>query len=233
MRMATDDLVAALAADLRPVRRIAPVWWRTLVWLLISLPAVGLVAWQAGLRSDLAARFMETRFLLTEIAALLTALSGCYAALCAALPDQPGWKLALPLAPLALWLGTLGVQCWDVFLRLGPAGLALSGDAMCLSAIAEGGLAPALVMVVLLRRGGGISRDPRLSLRRAGGGGARGRGAPPLSSSGCGDHGHRLAARVGGPAQPDRCDLRAVLPAACAGADFGLRAIFRSVRISA
>ncbi len=156
MRMATDDLVAALAADLRPVRRIAPVWWRTLVWLLISLPAVGLVAWQAGLRSDLAARFMETRFLLTEIAALLTALSGCYAALCAALPDQPGWKLALPLAPLALWLGTLGVQCWDVFLRLGPAGLALSGDAMCLSAIAEGGLAPALVMVVLLRRGGGF-----------------------------------------------------------------------------
>ncbi|MGC8523284.1 MAG: NrsF family protein [Acidibrevibacterium sp.] len=154
--MATNDLVAALAADLRPVRRIAPVWWRTLMWLLISLPAVGLVAWQAGLRPDLAARFMETRFLLTEIAALLTALSGCYAALCAALPDQPGWKLALPLAPLALWLGTLGVQCWDVFLRLGPAGLALSGDAMCLSAIAEGGLAPALVMVVLLRRGGGF-----------------------------------------------------------------------------
>lgn len=154
--MNTTDLVVALAADLRPVRRIAPVWRRTLLWLLISLPAVGLVAWQAGIRPDLAARLMETRFLLTEMAALLTALTACYAALGAELPDQPGWTLALPLAPLALWLGTLGVQCWDVFLRLGPSGLVLTEDTMCLQAIAEGGLVPALVMVVLLRRGGGF-----------------------------------------------------------------------------
>jgi hypothetical protein len=152
--MATDELVAALAADLRPVRRIAPVWRRTLMWLLISLPAAGLVAWQAGLRPDLAARLADSRFLLTEVACLLTAISGCYAALCAELPDQRGWKLWLPLAPLALWLGTLGAQCWDVFLRLGPSGLVLTEDTMCLPAIVEGGLVPALVMVVLLRRGG-------------------------------------------------------------------------------
>ncbi len=152
--MDTFDLVAALAADLRPVRRIAPAWRRTLLWLAISLPAAGLVAWHAGFRPDLAARFMETRFLLTEAGALLTAITGCYVALCAELPDQPGWKLALPLAPLAVWLGTLGAQCWDVFLRLGPAGLVLTKDTMCLPAIAEGGLVPALVMVLLLRRGG-------------------------------------------------------------------------------
>ena len=152
--MDTTDLVTRLAADLRPVRRIAPLRRRVLLWLLLSLPAAGLVAWHAGIRPDFTLRLTDPRFLLVEAAALLTAVAGAYAAFCAELPDQPGWKLWLPLAPLAVWLGTLGAQCWDVFLRLGPAGLVLTKDTMCLPAIAEGGLVPAIVMVVLLRQGG-------------------------------------------------------------------------------
>lgn len=152
--METERLVEQLAADLKPVRRIFPPAARLGWWLLVSLPATALVAFAFGLRPDLAARLADPAFLLEEVAALLTALFAAYAALCAGLPDQPAWKLWLPLAPMALWLGTLGHQCLDVALRLGPKGLVITWDAMCLPAIALGGLVPLLAILLLLHRGG-------------------------------------------------------------------------------
>ena len=138
--MKTESLVQRLAAELTPVRRIPRPTARLALWLLISMPAAAAMVWIFGLRPDLAARLSDRAFLLEESAALLTALVGIYAALSAGLPDQPGWKVWLPLAPMALWLGVLGQQCVDVFLRLGPEGLQVTSDAMCLPAIAMGGL---------------------------------------------------------------------------------------------
>ena len=152
--MKTEHLVDRLAAELTPVRRIARPAMRLAWWLLISVPAAALVVWVFGLRPDLAARLADRAFLVEEGAAVLTALVGIYAALCAGLPDQPGWKVWLPMAPMALWLGVLGQQCLDVFLRLGPKGLQVTSDAMCLPAIALGGLVPAIAIVVMLRRSG-------------------------------------------------------------------------------
>lgn len=152
--METERLIAQLSGDLAPVRPIAPPGKRLGCWLAVSLPAAGAVAVWYGLRPDLAARLQDPAFLTETGAALLTALAGAYAALCAGLPDRPGWQLWLPGAPLALWLGTLGRQCLEVALRLGPAGLRVTPDAMCLPAIALGGLVPAAAIVVLLRRGG-------------------------------------------------------------------------------
>jgi hypothetical protein len=152
--METERLVERLTAELTPVRRLARPGVRLAWWLLISVPAAGLVAWGFGLRPDLAARLADRTFLVAEGAALLTALVGIYAALCAGLPDQPGWKVWLPVAPMALWLAVLGRQCLDVFLRLGPQGLSITPDAMCLPAIALGGIVPALAIAVMLRRSG-------------------------------------------------------------------------------
>ena len=152
--MKTEGLIERLAAELTPVRRIARPARRLVRWLLISVPAACLVVWSFGVRPDLAARLADRTFLGEEGAALLTALVGIYAALCAGLPDQPGWKVWLPMAPMALWIGVLGQQCLDVFLRVGPEGLQVTSDAMCLPAIAVGGLVPAIAIVVMLRRSG-------------------------------------------------------------------------------
>ncbi len=152
--MKTERLVERLAAELTPVHRIARPVMRLAWWLLMSIPAACLLVWAFGLRPDLAERLADRAFLEEEGAALLTALVGVYAALCAGLPDQPGWKVWLPIAPMALWLGVLGQQCLDVFLRLGPEGLRITSDAMCLPAIALGGLIPAIAIVVMLRRSG-------------------------------------------------------------------------------
>ena len=152
--MKTECLVERLAAELTPVHRIARPAIRLAWWLLISVPATCLIVWAFGLRPDLAARLADRTFLVEEGAALLTALVGIYAALCAGLPDEPEWKVWLPMAPMALWLGVLGQQCVDVFLRVGMEGLKVTSDAMCLPAIALGGLVPAIAIVVMLRRSG-------------------------------------------------------------------------------
>ena len=152
--MKTETLIDRLTAELTPVHRIARPETRLAWWLLISMPAIAAVVRVFGLRPDLGDRLADRAFLIEVGAALLTALVGIYAALCAGLPDQPGWKVWLPMAPMALWLGVLGQQCVDVFFRLGPEGLQVTSDAMCLPAIALGGLVPAIAIVVMLRRSG-------------------------------------------------------------------------------
>lgn len=152
--MRTDRLITELTNDLTPTRRIASPSARLGGWLAVSLPAAGIVTWVFGVRPDLASLLSEPTFLVEEGAAVLTALVAAYAALCAGLPDQPGWKLWLPLVPMAVWLGALGRQCLDVALRLGPEGLRITSDAMCLPAIAIGGFVPAIAIAILLRSGG-------------------------------------------------------------------------------
>ncbi len=151
--MDTGKLVGRLVADLAPVRPIARPAARLAAWLLISLPAAAAVTWLMGLRPDLADRLADPWFLAEEAAALLTVLVAGYAALCAGLPDEPGWKLWAPWVALGLWLATLGRQCWDAWIALGPAGLVLRQDAMCIPAIAVGALVPAVAIVALLHRG--------------------------------------------------------------------------------
>ena len=152
--METERLIERLATELTPVRRIARPATRLAWWLLISLPAAALVVWDFGLRPDIVVRLANPSFLLAEGAALLTALVGIYAALCAGLPDEPDWKVWLPTVPMALWFGVLGQQCLDVLVRLGPQGLQITSDAICLPAIALGGLVPGIVIVVMLHRSG-------------------------------------------------------------------------------
>ncbi len=152
----TERLIAELAGALVPVRRLPPPAVRLGYWLAVSLPAAAAVAFAFGLRPDLAARLGESGFWIAGAAAMLTAVAAAYAAFCAALPDQPDWKLWLPLAPLALWLGTLGRQCLLVLSTAGAGGFALTTDFMCLPAIALGGFVPAAALVVLLRRSAGV-----------------------------------------------------------------------------
>ncbi|MDE2005140.1 MAG: DUF1109 family protein [Rhodospirillales bacterium] len=154
--METERLIEELSTGLTPVRPLAAPSRRLALWFALSVPAIAAVAWGFGLRPDLAARFATPGFALEFGAALLTGIAGGYAALCAVLPDQPGWKIWLPAAPLLLWLGTLGRQCLEVALRLGPEGLRVTSDAMCLPAIALGGLVPALAITLLLRRARGV-----------------------------------------------------------------------------
>jgi hypothetical protein len=151
--MDTDDLIARLAATGLPPVRPARAPWRALGWwLLASLPALAAMVWAMGPRPDLAMCLTEPGFWASEVLAGITALLAAYAALCAGRPDEPGWKLALPTAALALWLTVLGRQCFVLTLSTHGAALAVRPDMMCVPVIALTGLVPALALVLLLRK---------------------------------------------------------------------------------
>ena len=59
----------------------------------------------------------------------------------------------LPVVPFAVWLSLVGENCWRLFEQIGAAQFSLAPHWTCYPSVAATGFAPALVMVVLLKRG--------------------------------------------------------------------------------
>ncbi len=152
--MKTEDLIYALAADARsPLRRLSSPAVRVVFWLCVSVPWIAVVVAFMGLRPDLGLKVGELRWLLEQGAALTTALTAAMAAFCVGVPGRAHWERAVPLAPLALWLGLLGAGCLSDWRLAGPQGLVLHVDWACVPGIVTVGLVPGIAMAIMLRRG--------------------------------------------------------------------------------
>lgn len=160
--METQKLIARLAADIRPVRRLRPPRERALVWLAIALPYVGAVVWGKVLMVDVAHPLADPRFVIEQAATLATAVAASVAAFSSVIPGFDRRILLLPLPPLALWLASVGHGCLQDWLQFGAEGLALRPDWECLPYATYIGIVPALAMIVMLRRG--VPLLPRLTL---------------------------------------------------------------------
>ncbi len=157
----TESLIRSLARDAPPVRRLPPPHRRVARWLAVALPVIALFGMIMGARPDLGERLAEPEFLLPLVAALATAVCAAHAAFSSCVPGSPPWTLWLPAPPLAVWIGSLGQQCWDHWLRYGPEGVIFRPDPVCLPIIAMVGAIPAAAMVVMARRGAPLA--PRLT----------------------------------------------------------------------
>lgn len=160
--MDTNDLIRRLSATAAPIRRLPPPSVRTGCWLAMALPAVAVVVMMMSPRDDLASKLTESRFVIEQVAALLTAVSAALAAFCLIVPGQSRWVATLPAVPLALWLGTLGDGCLRYWLQPSADGPQIYSDWICLPAIALVGVVPALAMVIMLRRGAPLA--PRMTV---------------------------------------------------------------------
>ncbi|OYV35253.1 MAG: hypothetical protein B7Z81_08965 [Acidocella sp. 20-61-6] len=150
--MRTEALIVSLAQDLAPVRRAPPPSALLLRWLVVTLPVLATIVLIMGPRPDLVGLMTQPRFLLAELLAGATALISAYAAFCAGRPDEPGWKLFLPMAAFSFWLLELGRQCFVLSVQTHAGGLIIHPDFMCVPVIALAGLVPAMAMVYLLRQ---------------------------------------------------------------------------------
>ncbi|MGH6973150.1 MAG: NrsF family protein [Stellaceae bacterium] len=108
----TLGLIEALAAKVQPVRRLRPPAVRAALWL----GAVGvLIALAIVLFSDLTLsmqRFQNAQLDWEMAGMLLTGILAVIAAFHLSLPDRSvAWAL-LPLPPLALWLSSMGYNCY-------------------------------------------------------------------------------------------------------------------------
>ncbi len=106
-----DRVIASLASDLQPVRRLRPPAWRAGGWLLL----VAILGAALAMTSDLP----TTRQRLADAADLRWAMLGSVlTAVCAALaafelsvPGRSRLWMALPAPPALLWLGASGWGC--------------------------------------------------------------------------------------------------------------------------
>ncbi|MBK8174766.1 MAG: DUF1109 domain-containing protein [Rhodospirillales bacterium] len=157
----TETLIETLAREARPVKRLPPPGRRVVRWLAVGLPVIALFGVIMGARPDLAEKLAEPVFLLQLLAGLATAVCAAFAAFASCVPGAPKWTLWLPAAPLAVWIGSLGRQCWQDWLAFGPEGVVFHPDLICLPIIAMVGAAPAIAMVAMVRRGAPLT--PRLT----------------------------------------------------------------------
>lgn len=162
----TDNLIAELAADVAPVRRLAHPAKRLVKWMAVALPAsllLGALVEQQHLMLAME-RIRDGRVLLELAAILLTALSAGYAALCNVQPGRFSRAWILPIAPFVFWLSLVGENCWRLFERIGPDQFSFAPHWTCFPSVAATGFAPALVMVVLLKRGAWLTPATTVAL---------------------------------------------------------------------
>ncbi|WP_295848873.1 NrsF family protein [Tardiphaga sp.] len=174
--MDTDQIIVRLARDAPPVRRLARPMMRAALWMALALGSAGVLVWAVSPRPDLGAKMIDLRYVVEQIAALLTAATAAFAAFTTTVPGQPRGWIALPAVPLAIWLGSIGLGCLSDLLR---AGSGFQSDWMCFPAIMMIGAVPAVAMVVMLRAGAPLL--PRTSIALGG-----------LAAAALGDFGLRL-----------------------------------------
>ena len=148
-----DALIEMLAADLRPVRRLAPPSLRALGWLA----AVGALAAALACFADLGAlaRRLATApdMWLAVVGSTLTVVLAAVAAFQTSLPDRkPAWAL-LPLPGLLLWIGASGLGCLRAWIVPGMHAASPAETRGCLVFILGVSMPLSVLLVAMLRRG--------------------------------------------------------------------------------
>jgi hypothetical protein len=147
----TDELVARLARDLRPVRRLPAPLVLLGLWSAGCVAVIVLALWILGMRHDLLRNATGRVDLLHILTAGAVALLSGFAAFQLALPDRDRRWALLPLPAVVAWLATMGWGCAADVARLGWAGLRPDVSLPCLAFILGLGLPMALGMMWLTR----------------------------------------------------------------------------------
>lgn len=162
--MDTQDLIRHLAARAARVRPLPRPWVRAALWLAVSVPYAALIVLMMSPRDDLSVQLANPKFLVEQAAALATAVLAAVAAFAMTVPGHSRAVWLLPLAPLAIWLGSLGRGCLQEWLRKGVEALTLSPDWACFPKIALIGSVPAIAIVAMLRRGAPLRPSATIAL---------------------------------------------------------------------
>ena len=147
----TPDLIAGLAADVKPVRRLRPPLIRAGAWLVFAVLLLALLAFVHGLRPDLATHLRQPIFVVGMLASLLTGVLAAAASFLLSLPDRPRLWALLPMPSLAVWLSTVGYGCLANWVSLGPNGIQFGEAFRCFVTLVLTSLPLSLAMIVMLR----------------------------------------------------------------------------------
>jgi len=147
----TPDLIAALAADARPVRRLRPPLFRAGGWLAFAVLLLTLLGIVHGLRPDLAEQMRRPVFVVGTLAALATGVLAAVSCFLISLPDRSRLWVLLPAPSLAVWVSTIGYGCLADWILIGPSGLQIGEAFRCFVTLVLTSAPLSLAMIVMLR----------------------------------------------------------------------------------
>ena len=149
----TSDLIEALVADARPVRRLRPLAHRAALWLCLPALIFGLLTLPHSLRPELAQRLQKPEFVISLVASLLTGVTSAAAAFMLNVPGRSGYWMLLPLPSLGVWLATIGQSCLMNWIDIGPEGTQAGATARYVGTAILTSLPLSIAMIAMLRRG--------------------------------------------------------------------------------
>lgn len=149
---AHDRLIAALGAELAPVRRLPPPWLRTLGWLA-AVAAIALFLLARYGTAPMLARWAELPELAwAGVGAVLTAVTASWAAIALGVPGRRAAWAWLPVPPALLWIGASGLGCLREWFAPAAHGLVSQQAGACLYFILGFSVPLSALLIVLLRR---------------------------------------------------------------------------------
>lgn len=149
--ISTPDLIASLAADPPPVRRLRPPLLRACCWLILAALVLVLLGVSHGLRPDFSKQLGDRAFVVGLIASLLTGVLATVAAFLLSLPDRPRLYALLPLPTLLVWMSTITVGCLTNWVSVGPNGMQMGEAVSCFATLVLMSLPLSLALLVMLR----------------------------------------------------------------------------------
>jgi hypothetical protein len=159
--MNTDRLIESLAQDLRPAPALRGPWARAGWWLLGAAAYLGILTLMMTSRADLAANGTSWRFVVPQVAAILTSAAAATAAFASTVPGFSRRILLLPVAAAMVWLGSLLAGAVSEVSQVGSASVAAPREWLCVAMILFGGALPGVGIGLMLRKGAPLT--PRLT----------------------------------------------------------------------
>jgi hypothetical protein len=148
----TTQLIDRLARDADPIRPLRSPFKRAALWLALSACFVVVVALVFGPGSGVWSG-RDVTYWIAQAATAATAITAAIGAFGSSIPARRRLWDVIPLFPLAVWIGAVGIGCLRDWQLLGDQGLVLRADWTCLGPMFVVGLIPAAVLVLMLRRG--------------------------------------------------------------------------------
>jgi hypothetical protein len=161
-----DRLIGALAADLRPVRRLPPPVLRALFWLALVTAVAAALATFADVAAMWHRLAASPDMWLAVLGSIATAATAAFAAFELSLPDRSrAWAL-LPVPAAALWVGASGLGCMRAYVLPGTHVAAIGETRDCLLFIIGLSVPLSAALILMLRRA--YSLAPTLTAAIAG-----------------------------------------------------------------
>jgi len=147
----TPDLIESLVSRAAPVRPLRPPLVRSAGWLLFAALILALIVVSHGVRPDLELSLQQPRFVVSNVAALLTGVFAAVAAFMTSIPGRSRNWLLLPIPALVVWMATVGYGCVTSWVSLRAGELRLADEAGCFAALVLTGAPLSLSVLLMLR----------------------------------------------------------------------------------